>query len=182
MVARWRTLSSRTILTDRWIDLRADECETENGNTIAPYYVLTYPDWVHVVALTERKELILVEQYRHGAGAVILELPGGVIDRGETPVEAATRELLEETGHAAESWEYVSGLYANPAIQTNRVHTVLARGCEGQAAPRLEPGEDGMTIRFIPLDQVTAGLRDGMLSQAMQVAGLLLALDAAGLR
>ena len=181
MIKPWRTLASRRILADRWIDLRADSCLTESGKDIAPYYVLSYPDWVFIVALTPGDELVLVEQYRHGAAAICVELPGGAIDVDDAdPAAAARRELLEETGFTAERFDVVSCLYANPANQTNRVHTVLATGCHRVSPPRLEDGEDGMVVRCSPVAAILAELGSGLISQSMHVAGLLLALSAAG--
>ena len=182
MVKPWHTVSTRPILSDRWIDLRADTCRTPGGKEIAPYYVLTYPDWVHVVALTPDAKMVLVEQYRHGAAAVCLELPGGAVDASDAGlVAAAERELREETGFAAAGWQHVSSLYANPAVQANRIHSVLAIGCTRVGEPALEDGEEGLTVRVLPVAEVRAGLRTGLLMQSMQVAGVLLALEAAGL-
>lgn len=176
MVAPWQTLASRPVLHDRWIDLRADDCVTETGQSVAPYYVLTYPDFVHVVAVTPDGDIILVEQYRHAAAVAVLELPGGMMDPTDPdPMHAAQRELLEETGFTATGWHLVSSLYANPATHTNRTHCVLATGCHRVTAPALEAGEDGMVMRRMKLADAIAGLRGGLLGQSMQVAGLLLA-------
>ncbi len=181
MVKPWQTVASRRILADRWIDLRADSCLTESGKEISPYYVLSYPDWVFVVALTLEDEMVLVEQYRHGGATTCLEVPGGAIDPGDADAAAAAcRELAEETGFAADRFQTVSCLYANPANQTNRVHTVLATGCRRVGAPRLEDGEEGLVVRCIPVADILAGIADGVLSQSMHVAGVLLGLLAAG--
>ncbi len=181
MAQRWRTLSSETVLRDRWIDVRADRCLTGAGVEIAPYYVLHYPDWVHVVALTEDDCVVLVEQYRHGVASNVLEMPGGAVDRDDAGVlAAARRELREETGFGAAAWEEVSSLFANPATQTNRLHTVLATGAVRVADPQLEDGEAGMTVSCLPVAEVLAGLAGGLLGQSMQVSGLLLALAKAG--
>ena len=181
MVKPWRVESSEHLLHDRWIDLRADHCVTEGGRVIAPYYVLRYPDWVHVAALTADDQLVLVEQYRHGAGLSTLELPGGMMEPTDAdPVATARRELAEETGFAADDWQLVSSLYANPALQTNRIHAVLATGCRRVAAARLEDGEEGMVVRCMPVAEVLQGLQRGILPHMMQVGMLLLALSAAG--
>jgi hypothetical protein len=181
MVQPWKTASSTPVIADRWVNLRADQCVTSAGVEISPYYVLTYPDWVHIVAITDADQLVLVEQYRHGAGVTCLEIPAGAIDPGDTdPIAAGRRELLEETGFAAEDWRVVSALYANPANQTNRVHTVLAVGARRVAHPDLEDGEAGMIVRCRPIAEVLAGLSSGVLAQSMQVSGVLLALSTAG--
>ncbi len=181
MAKPWQTLSSRPIVSDRWIDLRADDCLTQSGNVIAPYYVLSYPDWVFVVALTPDDHLVLVEQYRHGAATSCLEVPAGAIEPSDADaVAAARRELAEETGFTADEFRVVSCLYANPANQTNRVHTVLATGCRRVDAPTLDDGEDGLTVQCIPVTRILAELGSGILSQSMQVAGVLLGLALAG--
>ena len=72
----WKLLSSEYLFKDNWATLRADTCQMPNGNIISPYYVLEYPDWGNVVAITEDNQAILIRQYRHAAGEVILELPG----------------------------------------------------------------------------------------------------------
>ena len=177
MIQPWRVEASKTVLQDRWINVRADDCLTPGGHQIAPYYVLTYPDWVHVVALTDAQELVLVEQYRHAIGKSVLELPGGVIDPADaTPLAAGQRELLEETGHAAHDWRPLGALYPNPAIQTNRCHGFVATGCHKRTSATLEAGEEGMVVRCMPLAEVLAGLSNGLLGNAMHVAALLLAL------
>ncbi|RDJ20998.1 NUDIX hydrolase [Bosea caraganae] len=181
MSAAWQVTSSQTLLKDRWIDLRADRCVTAAGTVIEPYYVLGYPDWVHVVALTDADELVLVRQYRHGAGAMVLELPGGCADAADADMEAAARrELLEETGFGAAEVRHVTTLFPNPATQSNRLHIMLATGLRREAAQSLDPGEDGLTIELLPLAEVLAGLQNGLIGQAMHVAGLLLGLAKAG--
>ena len=177
MTQPWRVDASKTVLQDRWINVRADDCVTPGGHHIAPYYVLTYPDWVHVVALTAANELVLVEQYRHGIGKSVLELPGGMIDPADaTPLAAGRRELREETGHAGSTWQPLGALYPNPAIQTNRCHGFLATGCHPVSSAALEAGEEGLVVRCVPLAEVQAGLASGLLGNAMHVAALLLAL------
>lgn len=176
----WTVRRSRTVLADRWIHVNADAVEDARGNLLDPYYTLEAPDWVSVVALTDADELVLVRQYRHGLRAPSLELPAGSVDPSDSdPVAAGRRELLEETGHEAAEWRIVSSLSPNTALQRNLNHTVLALGARRTREPALEPGED-IAVELRPWRAVVERLQDGALPQSMHVAGLLLALRAAG--
>ncbi len=178
---KWKTLGSKTLLKDRWIDVRADECVTPGGRDISPYYVLSYPDWIHIVAITPDDCMVLVRQYRHAAGEFLTEIPAGGVDKADTDIEqTARRELEEETGFTSRTWKRISTLYANPATHTNRVHTFLALDAERTGEQRLDQGEEGLTVQVVPVDRVLAGMTTGMIEQAMQVSSVLLALNAAG--
>jgi 8-oxo-dGTP pyrophosphatase MutT (NUDIX family) len=177
----WRTIRSETVLKDRWIDLRADHCVTPDGVEISPYYVLSYPDWVHVVAITADDKLVLVRQYRHAARESLLELPGGAADPGDASMEeAAQRELAEETGFTAVRWELISSLHPNPATHTNRIHGFLALDAERAGGQKLDIGEGDLTVELHDIPAVLEGLKSGLLGQATHVSLLLLALAAAG--
>lgn len=173
----WKRLASRHIVTDRWISLRADRCELPNGQAIEPYYVLEERDWVHVVAIDDARGVLVVEQYRHGAAAVCVEFPGGIIDPGESPLQAGQRELLEETGYSARDWIKVGEAYANPARQTNRVHTFVARGLSEQSAQRLDEAEQ-ISVAFQQPDALERLVAAGRFSQSMHIASLYFARDA----
>lgn len=176
----WTTLGSTVLIEDRWIRLRADRIRTAEGTEIAPWYVLDYADWACVVALTADDQLVLVRQWRQGAQAWCLELPGGVIDPGETdPIAAARRELLEETGYAAPDWRMLYAAFPNPSTHSNRLHVVLATGAAPAAPVAHEPGE-AITIETLPVADVLAGLGQGMIGQSMHVGAILVGLAAAG--
>lgn len=181
MTAKWKVLRSETLLKDRWIDLRAETCVTPGGAEIAPYYLLRYPDWVHVVALTEADEIVLVREYRHGMGDFCLGLPAGIVDGEDAgPEQAARRELAEEAGYEARFWRPVARLQADASRQGNLIHIFLAEGLTGGLTRRLDEGEEGMTVECWPIADVLEGIAKGALPQASQVSTLILALAAAG--
>ena len=176
----WRTTSSTHLVHDRWLKVRADNCVTAEAVEIAPYYVLEYPDWVAIIALDAEDHIYLVQQYRHGLGVVALELPGGAVDANDaSPVEAAVRELREETGLSSTEWDYVGKLAPNPATHTNHSHIVIARNVElaGRAAD--DPTERIRLIRM-PIRQAIELALEGKMIQVIHVAALTLALHKAG--
>jgi ADP-ribose pyrophosphatase YjhB (NUDIX family) len=165
----WRVAGSRLIHADRWIRLRADHCITPEGAVLDPYYVLEYRDWVHVVAITEDDCLVVNHQYRHGAGCVHLELPGGVTDAEDAgPLEAAAREF-----------RHITSLSPNSATHTNRIHIVLALGAYAVGAQSLDAGEE-IAVELLPLSEIPALVSSGAFLQAAHVASLMVALQAIG--
>src|SRR5690606_37731216 len=94
---KWKLLESKYIIQRPWATLRVDKLELPNGNIKDEYYVLEYPTWVNMVAITEDENVLFVKQYRHGADQIMVELPAGVVEDDEEPEVAARRELLEET-------------------------------------------------------------------------------------
>jgi len=176
----WTVTASRIVLADRWIRVRADSCVAANGDSVDPFYVLEYADWVHVVALTDDDRLVMNRQYRHGAGEVHLELPGGVMDAADADaIAAGKREFREETAHAAQEWRHVVSLRPNPATHTNRVHTVLALGAYADGVQSFDNGEE-IAVELIPVAEVLRIIREGAVQQSTHVASILLALAAAG--
>ena len=176
----WRVAGSRLIHADQWIRLHADSCVTPEGAVLDPYYVLEYADWVHVVAVTDDDRLVVNHQYRHGAGCVHLELPGGVMDAADAgPVEAAARELREETGFAAREFRHLTSLSPNSATHNNRIHIVLALGAYADGVQDLDPGEE-IAVELVPLVELPALIAAGEFLQSAHVASLMMGLQAMG--
>jgi 8-oxo-dGTP pyrophosphatase MutT (NUDIX family) len=171
----WKLINSRYVVRDRWMTLRADHCETAGGVRVDPYYVQEPPDWVHIVALDRDDRILIIRQYRHGARLVSTELPCGTIECGETPVEAAQRELLEETGCAWESVSALPILSPNPACYANRIHAFVATGTRRIRDQDLEETEE-IEFEFLSISDVLSLVDTGAFPQALHTASLLLAL------
>ena len=177
----WRVTASRTVLKDRWIDVRADTCVTPGGGVLDPFYVLTYPDWVNVLALTGDDRIVMVRQFRHAAGTEVLELPGGAVEPGDTdPVQAAARELAEEAAYTASGFRHICSHWPNPATHTNRIHSYLAVDPVAAGTQALDAGEDGLTVHLVPVAEVLDLLRRGAPMQSMHASAILLGLAASG--
>lgn len=174
-ISPWKTIGSRYLIRDPWMTLRADHCETASGIAVDPYYVQEPPDWVQIIAFDAQDRILLIRQYRHGAGAISIELPCGKIEPGEAPADAARRELLEETGCAAEALWPLPALSPNPAHYSNRVHAFVALHTQPVQEQNLDPTED-IEFEFVAIPDVLALIDGGAFLQALHVACLFLAL------
>ena len=135
------------------------------------FYRIDSTDWVNIVPVTDRGEVVMVRQYRHGLGEITLEIPGGLVDEGESPSEAAARELLEETGYRAASLERIGVVNPNPALFGNICHTFLARDVERVADSR-GVGLEEIAVELLPVADLPARLRAGEIDHALVVAAL----------
>lgn len=166
----WKILGSR----HPFPKFRMDSCELPSGK---PYkaYVFEFDSWANVVALTKNNEVVLVKQYRHGVQEVLLELPGGVVDDGENPLEGAKRELMEETGYSAGNIIEVGRIFPNPAIQQNTLYCYLATDVELTGEQHLDDAEE-IEVHLVPLDELIEMVRQGKFLHALNVAVLFQAL------
>ncbi len=159
-VAPWKVLDSKYNYRDRWLALRSDTVELPNGRVLTPFHVIEQPDWVTAIAITHDGNIVLVEEYRHGARQAMVELPSGIHDGPGEPIDQIKRELLEETGFASDDWHPLGSFFANAPRLNNRVHCFLALDARKAAEPRLEDGEVILTHE-VSLPRFIEELRDG---------------------
>ncbi|MDQ1612497.1 MAG: ADP-ribose pyrophosphatase [Pyrinomonadaceae bacterium] len=178
----WRRRSSEIIADCRVFQVRRDVSISPHRGSEHNFFVLESSDWINIIPLTTDNEVVMIEQYRHGSEEVTLEIPGGMVDAGELPRDAATREMLEETGYAATGDVISLGkVRPNPAIHNNWIHTFIARDVSLRQKPVIESTEHTV-VRLVPLADVPQFIADGTINHALVVVGFhWLALHQAGL-
>lgn len=126
LIKPWTVQQSTVVYTKKWMRIMEEVCQLPDGQIINPYFIIEVPDFCNVIMVTTQDEIVMVEQYRHAAGIVSLELPGGMIEPGEDPMLAAKREMEEETGYQSNHFELLYSIYPNPPLENNQAHFYLA--------------------------------------------------------
>jgi len=133
--------------------------------------ILESADWINIVAVTPEKKVVVVKQFRFGVAKTTLEIPAGIIDKGETPEQAAMRELQEETGYVATNWKYLGWFESNPAFLNNVCHLWLALDVVKTYSPQLDEGED-IFVTELSLEEVRREIKQGNMRNSLTVLAL----------
>lgn len=157
---RWRKVASDPGPDLPLFHVRFDQVRHPRSDADFLRMVLEAPDWISVVATTEDGDIVMVEQYRFGIEDLTIEPVGGLVDEGEEPIDAAKRELLEETGFGGGQWQSLGVVQANPAIHNNLCHLWHADGVRSIREQRLDPGE-AIEVHLMSIDEVRGAVADG---------------------
>ena len=167
----WRRQESRLVADCRIFSVKNSIAVSPSTGKARDFFIIDSADWVNVVPITEDNELVCVRQYRHGTEKITLEIPGGMVDPGETPRVAAARECLEETGYEASELLSLGRLSPNPALFPNSLHTWIARDVRATAEIQNQSTEH-TEVQLVPLSQVPDLLLSGEIDHALVVATL----------
>jgi len=164
----WTFLHSKVLQTCRIFSLIEERYRSPRTGQEHEFYLIDSRDWVNVIPLTADEKIILVRQYRFGTKDFTLEIPGGLLHAGETPPQAAARELLEETGYAGEKPVPLGVVHPNPAIQTNRCFFYLIRNVLFKQDPQQDSTED-IEVQTVPLSAVPDLIRSGKITHSLVI-------------
>jgi len=171
MIKSWSRRKSQVLQKTRILDF----CE---ATEISPYtgkehgfVFIDSPNWVNLIPVTERNEIVMIRQYRHGSQGITLEIPGGIVDAGESPGAAAIRECEEETGYLATETHSLGVLNPNPALFNNALHTYYAY-VEQSSAPAHYSETEVIEVELVAIDRLESLLLDGTIDHALVCATL----------
>ena len=169
---RWKILSTEYLIRRPWLTARRDQVQLPDGRVNPEYYVVEYPDWVNVIAITKEGKFVMERQYRHAVAMTCYELPCGVMEADETPLQAAQRELLEETGYGKGEWQEIMALTPNPSSMSNFTHCFLATDVEPVGPTHLDATEE-LEVHLLEREEVLTLLRENRLIQSLMISPLL---------
>lgn len=171
MIKPWEKIASKLLGDFRIFKLRSDVRVSPRTGKEHDFFVLDSRDWVNVIALTPERQLVMIEQFRVGSNTVELEIPGGLMDAGESPVDAAVRELREETGYEGENARVLGRIFPNPAIQSNTCFTVLVENCRCVHRVQFDAGEDLQT-QLVSAADAARLVAEGRIQHSLVAVGI----------
>lgn len=170
-IVDWKILDSSYPFICPWLKVRKDNVRLPSGIVIPDFYITEAPDWVNVIAITTEGKFIIEEQYRHGIQKVCFELCAGMVDEGESPLETAKRELLEETGYSGGNWTSFGMSVPNASGTTIKCHHFLATDVKRIQRPKPEQTED-IIIHLLTEQELKQKMLDGRMAEAVMLAPL----------
>lgn len=162
---KWKILSTEYLSRHQYFTARKDKCEAPDGKIIEEYFVVELPTTACAVAITKAGKVLMVRQYRHPLEETLLEIPGGFIDKNETPEQAMRRELKEETGYEFSSIIKVGKIAANPGVLNNYTYLFLAQGGIKTSEQKLDETEE-LLVEKISLQELKKLFLENKIAQA----------------
>lgn len=168
----WEKRGSTKLGDYRVFSLRSDVKVSPLTGREHDFFVIECVHWVNVVPITTDGKIVMVEQYRHGSNTIELEIPGGMMDEGDTdPVAAGLRELREETGYEGKNARIIGQIYPNPAIMNNICYTVLVEDCEKRHEVKFDQTED-IAVTLTDRTQIPDLIRTGRIGHSLVAVAL----------
>ena len=177
VVKKWRRINSKYGYSHPFFKVREDHVILPSGLEINDYTIWESGDVAQVVPVRSDGTLLLVQQYKHGLGEVIEEFPGGFIDKEETPLEAAKRELSEETGFSSKKIEKIGTFIHHPTKEVGKLHLFIAYDIEALPSSLEQDITEDITIVYYSSEELLAKIKDDTVMQTGSMLGLMLYLQ-----
>ena len=167
MIYKWETLESRKKENLKIFDVWIYNRKNPKWNKSSDFVVLDSPRWVNIIPITTEKNVVLVEQYRHGVDEITLEVPGGLVEHNEEPQAAAERECIEETGFSSNQKAILLGEnQPNPAFLNNSCFSYVWFDCQKNSLQKLDGNEDIRVVE-IPMDKIKDYILNGTIKHSL---------------
>ena len=179
VIKPWTTVKSSVLIENSFLKIDRELVRLPNGEQI-DYFINDRADVGMVFAVTKTHKVVLVRQYKHGAQGLTLELPGGALEPGESPVDGALRELEEETGLVPiQPPRLIASFYDDATRQRNMIHILFCSEAELTGKQHLDANEgaSGIEVELVDLDDLPSLIRSGAIKAESSVAGIYRALD-----
>src|SRR5438046_638239 len=168
-IPHWTTTTKKVVAENPFLKLEEHHREEEGTGRLGYFFIVHAPDWVNIVAMTEKNEVVLIEQFRQGSERVELEIPSGIIDEDENPADAAIRELLEETGYERTSgseFKKIGEVIPNPAFIRNKCFTYLLTNVRLTGKTSFDEHEN-IRVRLVPRNEVERLITRGEIQHSL---------------
>jgi ADP-ribose pyrophosphatase len=168
---KWQMISYEQVFSTPIFDLhKRRSAHPKRGEK--DFFIINPTDWVNIIPLTPRRDVVMVRQFRHGISAFTVEVPGGMVDTtDETPGHAGRREMREESGYDSDDIVPLGRVHPNPAIQPNFCYSFLARNVKLVAAPNHNPdGAEETEVVLVPLKEIKGMIATGKITHALTIA------------
>lgn len=178
---KWKILDSSIVLGEKWFEVRKDKVKLPKGTVLDDYFIWNSPDVAMVVPVTSNGNFIFVKQYKHGAGEIMIECPAGYVDEGEKSLDAAKREVLEETGYKLKNIQLLAKTIHHPTKENGIMHVFLA-DIAGKTSNVTNPNEsEEIEVLELSPKRVLKMIREGEIWADGTITATFLAFDKLGL-
>jgi ADP-ribose pyrophosphatase len=167
---KWKTIKEEFVLQGHVFKYWKIHRKSQDSAKEAVFDKFECSDWVNIIAIDKDQNFVMVRQYRHGIDEICVEIAGGAVDKGEDPMDAAKRELAEETGYTSEKWHYLGVVNPNPPLMGNKCFTYLALDAEKTTVQNLDPLEE-IDVEIYSKDEIAGLIDSDQINHALVLVG-----------